>query len=187
MTRAEARQFFEWFVSQSASRQKILSEYMRETGGDCEKLDYTPESLVSLWAWAVAHVQARRLTGDEIEALSKSTPSWFKDVDHDNRELTEETISISVDVGYYLAEVFLRRYPRLKWGLWTKGKKSYDYHRPVIRGIIGGKYEIPLDPSGIVQTCAWHAIRGKHNIQKLYEIYKFWSENHCFDSQSIPS
>ena len=51
LTKAQAKQYFEWYVEQISPRINQLCQYMQSTNGTAFSCDYTPESLIDLWEW----------------------------------------------------------------------------------------------------------------------------------------
>jgi hypothetical protein len=171
MTRAEARQHFEWFVAQSEPRRKLLVQAMKATDGPYRALDYTPESLVALWDWATRFLAADQPTEEEYEAFLESSPAWVRQAGTKPAELTVGTMCLCLDIGYYLAEVFMSESEGLQWALWTK--KTGPFNKPYLDG-----FRLPLVPSDLASSCAWSVINtGERDPSLLFNAYAVWQED----------
>lgn len=177
MTKVEAKQTFEWFVSQSQERREILIEAVRATGGDADRLDYTPSSLVTLWAWAMFNMQERKTTPSERAAFYANVKGPLRNFINYETTMTAGTHQVIMDIGFYLAEVFMRKYPQIKWALWTK--KVGPYNKPYLTG-----FKLPFVPMDLVGACAGHTINGKRNPSMLKEYYDRWVQD--LTEESLP-
>ena len=110
--------------------------------------DYTRESLVPLWVWAIDQFGVRGLTEEERKQYRETTPEWLRKVRAEPRELTSLTKTLIVDIGFYLADVYRRKHPQIDWALWTK--KAGPCNQPFLNG-----FKIPLVPKDLVSGCAW--------------------------------
>lgn len=88
-----------------------------------------------------------------------------------NRELTNRTISLAIDVGMYLSQVFRRSHPSLKWDQVLASKRSIDYGQPVLLGF--GR--VPLNPVRMMLTLAHGFVDDSRTGKGLREIYDIWS------------
>jgi hypothetical protein len=171
MTKAEARQTFEWFVARSETRRQILIDAVRATGGDADRLDYTPQSLVPLWSWAMFHMQDRETTEEEREAFYARVQEPLRGVIKYDRTDTAGTRQLIMDIGFYVAEVFMRKYPQqVKWALWTR--KAGPYNQPYLTG-----FKVPFVPSDIAGASAGKVLRGIRDPRTLKIAYDRWAED----------
>lgn len=160
MSLVEASRFFDWYVEQEAGRVDVLRKAYVATGGQGD-LDCSRESLLPLWAWFFPLVAV-----ESAEAVSLNNPAG---AEVSNENLAASTLSIAVDIGYYLATIFQKFSPKITWKLWTKSK-DYYFQRPVLTGF--GRYPlVPHDP--VVASC-WRATRGQGKSTELVRVYDLW-------------
>lgn len=169
MSKKELREYFEWFLKIVPERIRELSEYVRQTPGyEDWSPDYSRESLNSLGNWFQAHVETRPRTPDEIEELTSQTKWRFPVGD---RELSNATFSLSMDIGMYLTQVFLGNHLHLKWEQPMRAKRFIDYGQPVLVGF----GPAPFNPVRMLVTLAHGLAKKKHDGGRLLEIYDYWS------------
>lgn len=105
-----------------------------------------------------------------MDELRNTLPSWiFEHVD--DWELSANTLMLATDVSLYFAEVFIKKYPKLKWGFKTQPHNYVYLNKPVVTGFTRGEMH---PPTIIVNLCRWH-VEGQHN-KNLYALYEFWTK-----------
>src|ERR1041385_6962780 len=117
MTDEEAQKHFEWFIAQSEPRRKLLLNAVAVTGGSAAECDYTPESLVPLWASMSRLFEKRAMTDEEKNEFYENIPAAARQVKFDLRIQTTATQCYALDIGFYVAEVYMRHYPQVHWML----------------------------------------------------------------------
>src|SRR5260221_6474515 len=112
MNESDAHRHFDWFVSQSEPRRKLLLEIIRATCADTAACDYSPASLVYLWKVMCKFFESRSMTADEEQtALHGLPPVAQASKKFENPQtLTSATLCFAIDIGYYVAEIFMRRH-----------------------------------------------------------------------------
>ena len=105
---------------------------------------------------------------EELQKTLSEAPEWVRRADIEFGELSTGTKCLCMDIGFYLAEVFMRGFPELEWALWTK--KIGPFNRAYIDGFPGA----PFVPSDLVAACAWIAIDGDRSESLLLEEYRKW-------------
>lgn len=176
MTRAEAKKHLEWYVNQIPERLELLRNAFEETGGGKkEKLDYSVESLRTIWEWFIPLVTIEPKTTVEIEKEANLLP---RGATRNLEKLSIGTLAIAMDIAIYYAEVFIRTCKEVKWGLAKSRSKNYiNYNRPVLLGFMIGKYEDELDPKRILHAKTLKvAFDGEKNSDALIEAYKSGKE-----------
>ena len=88
-------------------------------------------------------------------------------------ELTERTISLAMDVGMYLSQVFVRNEPSLRWDQIFGSSRFIDYGQPVL---VGFTSKVPFNPVRMVITVAYGLAKGTSDGKRLREIYDIWSK-----------
>jgi hypothetical protein len=170
MTKEEAQRHFDWFVAQSEPRRKLLINAIAATGGDAAAFDYSPESLIPLWVAMSRLFEARPMTQIEKDAFQNSLPAAAKQLKKfDNpKELTTATLCYAIDIGFYVAEVYMRYYPQVRWALWQG--KDIGFNKAALSG-----FKLPLIPSDMVCGSVWkHFKTPKQTL--LLDIYRVWEK-----------
>ena len=177
MTKKEAKQHFEWFVSQVPSRLEQLRNAFEVTGEKKGILDYSPESLKALWGWFIPLISTERKSSKELEEESKKFPDWVR-ANLGDRKLSTGTLAMAVDIGIYFAEVLRKSNNTLKWGIPKSRAKSYiNYNKTVLLGFKTGKYDTELDQSRTVHALTLKvAFHGDINPNALLKAYNNWSQ-----------
>jgi hypothetical protein len=170
----EARGYFDWFLENIETRIAALGEAIVETGSS-DWLDGTPASLTRLGDWLersiVVAKKGAEQKSQEIEALPPVLRKIGESVVED-WDLTPESLSIAVDVGIYLGEVFRRNLSEVEWVLCNRPKSNVSFHQPVLRGF--GKRT--LDPIRGTVGIAFGMARGDQNVAELERGFRMWSE-----------
>ncbi|MGB6407475.1 MAG: hypothetical protein WBF39_08360 [Planococcus donghaensis] len=134
MTKKEAQQHFDWFVSQIPYRLSQLKKlYIWSTESNIDPLDLSPESLVALWKWFIPRVEIEPKSPEQLSEELANLPEWMHEIHSKNpSELTLATQSLIIDIGIYYGEVFRKEYPEMEWGFVTKPKKIFYVNRPIV-------------------------------------------------------
>lgn len=170
MTESEARESFIWFIHIIPERIEILKTFLKETGYNPRKLDFSPKSLDYLGEWLAKHVTTRKLTREETEKIENGLSEHLKPhIEIPKEDLSEETLSLCYDIGMYFGEVFRKHIKGVEWDFVRKPKNDLFYHQPVL---VGGK--IPLNPVWIVQTAAIGFVGKTSSSSRLREVYEYW-------------
>ena len=161
------KSYAELFFADKDERLKKLIDCI---ASDCHvnpsELDFSEESLEVLQRWLVSHVECVKLTKKEYEVVRKSLPDY---IDIDDWRFSDETFSYIIDIGLYLGEVMIHKYPDLKWEQCLNSKKNINYGLMIIRL---GKKE--MNPMGLVNTICLKIVKDKPD--SLLEIVQVWEE-----------
>jgi hypothetical protein len=172
MKKKEIEVFFKWFMAIIPERIKMLTQAVQATPSyESWKPDYSPDSLSVLGEWFAANIQTRRRTMEEKDEIYQDAPGWFRQVDIRNEELNNRTLSLAIDVGIYLSQVFLKNNPSISWHLYNGSKKDINHGQPVLKGF-GDK---SLNPTHLMITLAYGLADGSHNSSRLRELYNIWN------------
>ena len=170
-TKAEAKEYFEWYINQKEHRVKLLQNYLIKNNVMAE-LDYSPESLVPLWAWYEENIVVEKKSELEIKKENEKHPEWMEPFLSENK-ISIETLKYAMDIAIYFAEVLIKHSDgKLYWGYVTKPKKFASVNRPVV---IGFKAKRMLDPRRVVYNCTWKSVENR-DCNKLHEMYNIWRE-----------
>jgi hypothetical protein len=158
MTKEQAKEHFDWFVSIIPERLALLRKtYNREMGR--QDLDYTFESLNPLWAWMRRHV---RTTGvkEVFEIPRPPGAAEGPPIREEAEDFTFTTLALAQDASMYVGEVFIKGYPFIHWALSkVRGKQTVNYNLPVLEGVKFGFYPghtpkpIEINPMNAVMVC----------------------------------
>lgn len=169
MTKVEAKQYYDWFIIQQEDRCNLLMRAYKETGGD-QDLDYTFDDLVPLWKWASGFFGTRDLTSIEKANWLEKTPVRLRGVIPEPKELTTSSMCLGVDIGFYVAELFMRKDQSIKWELFTK--KGGPLNKPYLTG-----FKMPFVPYDLTISCVWSVCNGKKGETILFEACNVWLED----------
>jgi hypothetical protein len=169
MTPAEAQEHLDWFVRMSGARRELLIRAFHATGGK-GKLDYGPDSLVPLWKWAMPWMEEVKPTADELARILEAEPAWVRKAEIEFGELTSGAKCVCMDIGFYIAEIFIESYEGIEWAWWPK--KTGPYNRPYLTG-----FRAPFVPSDLVAGCAWSVVKRTGSPKSLREGFDVWAQD----------
>jgi len=172
MSKHQAQGYLQWFREQIPERIQILFHYIKLSPGyeDLEP-DLTPSSLEKLGKWFVEHVSIRKGTQAEIEFIYANAPEWFRQIEIPEYELTEQTFSLSMDIGMYVSQVLEKNIKGLHWEVGAKPIKNVDFQQPVLSGL--GK--LVFNPVHIIITYAYGIVNHNKGSERLKELYEIWA------------
>jgi hypothetical protein len=163
--------YYAWFMSILSDRLEILRNTVNATGGfEDWQSDYSPDSLNKLGHWFANNVQTRQRSKEEKAEIYRKAPPWFQEVKIEDKELTDETFSLAVDVGIYLSQVFLRNNKTLFWGQHLARKDDVDYGHAVLLGF--GK--LFFSPLRMTVALAYGIVYKRRTAEGLRELYDTW-------------
>lgn len=178
MTPQEAEAFLHWHVAHLPERIRALADYAAAEGSPFEP-DYTPESLVPLWAWMEGHIHLRERTDEEMAKKIEQAPDWFKPIAAlHTHTLSNETLDLVWDCSVYFAHVMLTNHPGLTWQL-CKTRGNPCFQMPVIGGF---PHRMQMEPALIVTNIARQSAQ-ESDPERLLDIYRVWEgylEKGCF-------
>lgn len=170
MTKSELKSYFEWFMEMIPERIKILEKAVCDSSKYSSwRADYSPDSLKILGEWFVEQVDTRTRTSEELNAL-KSNLSFPMDVN--NKELTNKTFSLAMDIGMYFSQVVLTNLPGTKWNQILKNVREADYGQPVITGF----GVMSLNPVRLLVTLAYGIADKRQDGRRLQDLYNTWEK-----------
>jgi hypothetical protein len=170
MPKAELKQYFQWFLDVLPKRMNVLEEAVRATPGfENWHADFTPSSLGPLGHWFATQVETRSRSADELDKMREKQSS---PVDVPGEELTHKTLSLAVDIGMYLGQVFLTNHPSLKWAQDISNKKFAYYGQPLLVGF----GSVPLNPAGTALVQAYGLVSKSKTGDRLREVYDIWQK-----------
>jgi len=169
MPQKELRAYYQWFLGVIPARTAELTSAVNGTAGfELWQPDLSPESLNPLGAWFAAQVEQRATTPGERQEFTESAAI---PIPAPTEALTNRTISLAMDVGMYMSQVFLRNHPSLRWKHGLGGKRSVDYGQPVLAGF----GPMVFNPVRMCVTQAHGIVGGRHTGHGLRELYEIWT------------
>ena len=174
MTKKEATVMYNWFLNEIPNRIQLLTKYYDfDNFGKNKRLDYSPESLISIWEWFIPKIESRELTNGERVIYNTVMPQWAQ-IGIPTKMFTVGCMSVSVDIAIYLAEVFIRNNEEISWGIKYSPKSFLDVNRPILKGFIKN---VTMNPVSIIHVLMLRVLNRKEiNINSLYDIYHIWLE-----------
>ena len=168
MSHKEAKEYFDWFVRQIPARMEMLQ---RATNTN-NMLEFSPQILVLLGEFLNKNVQLRVLTDAEISQEQAKLPAWFQDFMPD-KVLSDQTISLCVDIGIVLGEMLISAHHRLKWDFHHNRKNDVNYQQPIL---VGFRHKIELNPVRLVTIVAYKVADGESSENELLKLFNTWSK-----------
>jgi len=163
-----------WFVAQIPERLEVLSRAVSANDGRSVIMDYSPESLERLGDWFGNHIETRNKNHDELTRENDSLPQWFlQHGDKTNWMLTDQTLSLCVDIGIYFGEVMRKHHPVLNWDYVKSGRKFVDYNRPVIAPITGLIER--MCPQQVFVLVAMKCVQGENAHEAFRKRWMYWN------------
>jgi hypothetical protein len=168
MSPQQLSEYREWFLGSIPSRIAALQDAVKESGDATWQPDFTKASIDLLGLWMAPQVEVRQRTADEIDRLKSKTEFNF---DISDKELSNKTFSLAMDVGMYLGATLLNNFPNLSWDQPMADKKFVDFGQMVLLGL--GK--VPFNPVRITITFCYGIGGGQQTGKRLGEIYDYWA------------
>ena len=168
MSKPELRHYYRWLLGMIPIRIGELAVAVKGTPGfESWAADFTPSSLDVLGNWFATQVETRPRSHEEMDELAANFAFPVS-----SRVLTNRTISLAVDIGMYLSQLFLRNNSSLRWDQLFRGKTYIDYGQPVLMGFID---KVPRNPIRVITTLAYGLINKTNTDNGLRAIYDSWS------------
>jgi hypothetical protein len=165
LSEAEARAFFDTYLSHRERRLEWLRSEYASTGRDVSRdLDYAPDSLLRIWRWSIdtlslrAHVYYPDWLTDYVKYEVRSVDDW---IPKDQQGLLLDSIA------FYFADVCIRNLSGVQWEICRL--HSIDFNQPVLGGF---RYK-PHQSRRIVAAVAMEVIdrrSGEDGLLNAYEL-----------------
>lgn len=187
MTKPEARDYLERFLKEMPACIERLTAVAASTGGPGRsELDYTPESLDVLYAWAAprfawrASYQPPAFRGDlraqfnpeDLEA-PEDLPSWFH---HPSgvglAEFSAETLWLIDGLARYLGETVINCVPGTRWASGaTRPKGNMVANQPILAGL--SDEESPIFAcTGLASRMLTPWLDASHTLRSIFESWR---------------
>lgn len=169
----EAKEHFNWYISQIPFRLQQLEKYLNEELKENIKFDFSPSSLLDIWKCFESYVKTDKKTNKEIKEELEKYPQWLHEsILETDYKFTVESLVVGMDIAIYFAETIIRNNPVIKWGYFTKPKSRMSVNKPVLLGFQASQ---DLDPREIVLNCMRKSYENKQ-FDRLFNIYNIWVE-----------
>lgn len=174
MTKKELREYFDWFQTMIPERIRELTHAVRGTFRFQNwEPDLTPESLDELGHWFVGQIEIRSRTEHEVQEIKNHSASPIK---IPREELDDKTLSLAMDVGIYISQVFLKNHPTLRWDQPLKNNKYAHYGHAVLAGFRAGIYEDHFNPMHMMKVFAYDVAKKGKDAAGLQALYSIWEK-----------
>ena len=176
MSKKQFVEYNEWYHKIMPERIQMLARAVKGTKGyEAWNPDYSPESLIALGEWFQSQVATRQRTSDEVQAEMEriKSPNIPIPLPVSEQTLTAKTVSLAMDIGFYLGQVFTTHHPSLHWLHVVSGvKASIDYGQPVLAGF-GAEV---FNPRHMVIVATFGIANKHHSGTRLKEIHDKWAK-----------
>jgi hypothetical protein len=172
MNNPQAKEYLLWFQEQIPIRVVELASYVKSFPEYSNwEPSLNPSSLNSLGHWFFEQVKIRKRSKVEMDIINASVVDWFRNnFDIPDWDLTEVTISLSIDIGMYLGRIVENKNQNLVWKLGSKPRNNINYQQPVLVG--SGIVE--FNPVHIVTTLAYGIANQNNGPERLRELCDIW-------------
>ena len=149
MKKRQAQEYFDWYIEECEKRMCFLRNQLQIDGIE-EPLDYSIESLITVWRWMENQITYRELKTEEYQKKKDSYPEWMQPYVSQN-DFSYKTLMYCMDVAIYFARVVIMNSEgNVKWGFFTSPKTSASVNEPTL---LGFKHHMDLNPRRVVLNC----------------------------------
>lgn len=175
----EAKDFFQWHMSQIPSRIAYLSQY---SGVD---FDFSVSSLKKLWKWFLYNAEIEKKPKAQLMDTYKRIVAYDVNlaahvVETDTQQLSLETEYIIRDIAMYVGEMFTHNHPSIAWTYYTDTNIDSFANMPVLRGFVDNDFTPPFyatfEPNHMVGVQAARMLRGAESPLDMAKLYLKWCE-----------
>lgn len=171
MSKDQSKIYLKWFQEQIPIRIQMLSNYVRSFS---EYRVWEPSlnslALDMLGEWFSDNVKTRTRTPLDILKIHDTSPKLFDIVGIPDYELTDQTFSLSIDIGMYLSQILKKAIPVLEWKMGSKPKNNADYQQPVL----AGRGKLVFNPTRLAIGLAYGLVDKSKKPQDLKNLYEIW-------------
>ncbi|VEI08747.1 hypothetical protein [Kurthia zopfii] len=174
LNKKEAKQYFEWYVSQIPERIAIL----KQVSNGQILLDYSEKSLIPLFTWFLSTVTVYQLSEEEIEAKLEDLRQYpdfaFEDAKEqllaNPVELKKEDYALAMDIAIYYAETLIKNYPQVHWTYLTKSKSHIHLNEPIL-DVTDDTGFLKRDPNNLLMVLIEYIKENDIKNTTLYEMF----------------
>jgi hypothetical protein len=170
LSREDLKKYNDWFVAVIPERIGVLESAVKKSPGYANWIaTFDPSSLRELGDWFVSKARVRDRSEVELKEIKERL---LFDMSVSDKELTNETVAIAIDLGMYFGSILLKKHPKLHWGYKADNKKFVDYGQPII---VGFGLAV-LNPVRIAVNFAYGITEGTKSAERLCQLYKYWAD-----------
>ncbi len=181
LSRNQAKIYYEWYIEHIPKRIEVLQQALRTSKEDSYQewiATKTKLSLDVLGKWLVDNVTVTPVKEERRQEIIQEREAvipkkYLSILELPDEELSEQTLSIIIDVGMYLGETFRHHFPQVQWELYTKNKRYIDYQRPILIGF--GKM-VDCNPERLVDVLARRIKDKTQDNIGLRNLFEAWSK-----------
>lgn len=171
MSDKEAREHFEWYLSEISVRLDLLESAINSLKSlDRVKLDFSRESLLIVWDWYLENVQIVQKSEEAYQNELLNSNSMTKDFIK-REEIPKGWLSVAMDISIYFSECLVKNQEHLNWGIVTKPKSLACVNKPVI---VGFKNDMKLDATNLLFVLTRKILKGDKKRDALIKLYDNW-------------
>ena len=175
MTPEQARENFFWFMSKIPERMDYLrNRCATDMKISVDAIDYSPQSLIIVWKWFLKTARMEKTPKEELDIMKEQAKifgesfiSWY--------DFTVSTKFIIRDIGMYLGESWIRKYPQLYWYYFVKPKNEINAKQPIVKGFYLktelGEGDMVLNPLQLADAAATNIFDKTQKETDLYDMY----------------
>lgn len=194
-TPEERDAYHAWFMENLEPRCEYLRDLVAEDEGvSTDRLDYSFESLLSLWKWflrrakVVSHEKPRPHERVKIISRDRIGGKPVEIIDAFDHKFDVKTEMMIRDIGMYVGRTFIKKYPgRVSWAVVTKPKNYLHVNKPLLQGFVrthslvnGSLLDKPFcpdfEPIHMVGVQAAKLFDGDAREDDLMKLCHMWAE-----------
>ena len=176
-----AESYFNWFLEQIPIRMDYFRKRVsHDLNIEISQLDFSPESLVLIWRWYIRIAVVEKVP-EKSKRIARQSQLYetVGEACVQKEQLSLNSLIIQRDIGMYLARVFLKESPELKWTYAhdppSKKYKNVFNNRPALTGFIGENPPYIFEPIHMVGVQGTAVIEGNAQERDIYDLYKIYS------------
>lgn len=169
-SKEEAKEYYKWFTTIKSERLQILETEVQKMYPEW-KLDYTRNSLITLYEWLGKKVMYRNMNDEEKEEIKKQiskTPLLVSVIVIPDTTFTDETVSICFDIGVYFGDSLIFNVPGTKWIQKINSTNYIDYAQPLIATKFS---KVPFNPRRIAESMAGSILDKSEKSFSLLDLF----------------
>ena len=164
----ELQSYAEFFFAEKEERlEGLVDRISSDLKISKSVLDFSENSLAIIDTWLVKHIECVKLSEEEYEWKRKNIPDY---IEIDDWIFSSKTFSDIINIGIYLGETIIHKYPYLKWEQDLKNRKYIDYGHMVIKL---GKAD--MNPIWLVHVLCTKIARQKEG--SLHKLFRIWERH----------
>ena len=181
MTPKVAQHYFEWFKENIPNEVYLLQLGMLEDPFARKiPLDYSPESLKTLYEWYLTMRKYKKLSKKQILEDFADAPDYIIQEMLVNRYApTVGIVDLATKLAIYSGEVFIHNDSDLYWDYVKKPKTDESYNMPVIFGFSPPemKFQACFNTFSMCMPTYSSSAKGEKDKRTWFEWHQHWMDN----------